>query len=106
MNAARISKIVKELIKNNEEVNVDNIMTQSLFSTGGTISESEAIQYLKETISIGFCQPKYYKPNVWKESVIIMELLVNKGLVQRFDFGRGKGKYISEISINELVSKF
>lgn len=46
-------------------------------------------------IRVGFCQPKFYKPHVWKKAKAIMENLceIPESGVSRFDFGRGKGKY-------------
>lgn len=45
-------------------------------------------------IGIGFCQPKFYKPSVWRKAKKIMEWLCdNTPHVYRFDFGRGMGKY-------------
>lgn len=46
------------------------------------------------SIGIGFCQPKFYKRNVWLKSKKIMDKLceLNVGVVP-FDYGRGKGKY-------------
>lgn len=47
-----------------------------------------------ESISIGFCQPKFYKRSVWLKSKKIMDKLceLNVGVIP-FDYGRGKGKY-------------
>ena len=46
-------------------------------------------------IGIGFCQPKFYKSHIWRKAKIIMEWLCdNTENVKRYDFGRGKGKYL------------
>jgi hypothetical protein len=45
-------------------------------------------------IGIGFCQPKFYKPHIWRKAKAIMEWLCdNTAFVKRHDFGRGMGKY-------------
>lgn len=47
-------------------------------------------------ISIGFCQPKFYKRSTWNKAKKIMEFLCeNTDEVIRHDFGPGKGKYLS-----------
>lgn len=52
-------------------------------------------------IGIGFCQPKFYKPHIWRKAKAIMEWLCDfrstEGdvYVIRYDFGRGKGKYMT-----------
>ena len=48
---------------------------------------------IKELISIGFCQPKFYTPSVWRKAKRVMEELTKTGYVTPFDYGRGKGKY-------------
>ena len=51
-------------------------------------------------VGIGFCQPKFYKPHVWQKAKQIMEWLCdNTPHVKRYDFGRGKGKYITVESL-------
>lgn len=56
------------------------------------------IQEVYDNISMGFCQPKFYKPSAWNKAKKIMQELCkieengNK-LVIPFDYGRGKGKY-------------
>lgn len=45
-------------------------------------------------IGIGFCTPKSYKPHVWRKAKAIMEWLCDHTLyVERFNYGRGGGKY-------------
>ena len=47
-------------------------------------------------IGIGFCQPKFYKPHIWRQAKTIMEWLCDHtAYVVRYDFGRGKGKYLT-----------
>jgi hypothetical protein len=52
-------------------------------------------------IGIGFCQPKFYKRSVWLKAKRIMEWLCdNTPYVERYDFGRGCGKYNAKQSIS------
>jgi hypothetical protein len=54
-------------------------------------------------IGIGFCQPKFYKPHVWKQAKQLMDGLVcTLGFAFPYDFGRGKGKYESKHEIAEV----
>lgn len=62
---------------------------------------------IETLIKIGFCQPKFYKRSVWNKAKAIMEQLVSWEVgVVRFDFGRGKGKYVTEgdLSIKEVAN--
>jgi len=70
------------------------------------------IEQIKELISIGFCQPKFYKQSVWRHAKIVMEWLCDNtdGRVTHFDYGKGKGKYQCEGShtlyIEEWANKY
>lgn len=61
--------------------------------------------------SIGFCQPKFYKPSVWRKGKSIIELvLIPNGLAIPYDYGWGKGKYSTpsqhqDKSIDDLLNK-
>jgi hypothetical protein len=57
----------------------------------------------REYIKIGFCCPKYYKPNAWAKAKRRMEKLVDRGIVYRYDYGRGKGKYSTDYTIDQVV---
>jgi hypothetical protein len=57
---------------------------------------------IQDYIRIGFCKPKYYKQSIWRKAKRIMEKLVETGLVENFDFGRGKGKYITSSALRDL----
>jgi len=51
----------------------------------------EEVEHL---ISIGFCQPKFYKRNVWQKAKRIMDTLCeHTNYVIPYNYGRGKGKY-------------
>lgn len=51
-------------------------------------------------VKIGFCQPKFYKANVWRKAKTFFdEVLVPHGLAFPYDFGRGKGKFDSHFDI-------
>ncbi len=60
------------------------------------LTKDEILNYIR----IGFCQPKFYKPSVWRKAKFIMDKLVElKVGVEPFDFGWGKGKYISDDNV-------
>lgn len=101
----RIGKVISSMITKGIKVSSKNISTNSLFSTGGTISEKEAKEYLKRYVNIGFCQPKFYKVSVWNRAKKLMNYLVSKKLAIKKDFGRGKGKYDSKYSVTEILKK-
>ena len=57
-------------------------------------------------VRIGFCQPKFYKRSVWLKAKKLMdELVCPAGLAKPFDFGKGKGKFSSDLSISEVIEK-
>jgi hypothetical protein len=56
-----------------------------------------------ELIAIGFCQPKFYKTSVWKKARALMDQIVCPlGFAFPHDYGRGKGKYSTDFSIDEV----
>ena len=61
---------------------------------------------LKNIIGIGFCQPKFYKPTVWKYSKLLMERGIDMNIITPKDHGRGKGKYSSDLSYDDLYHLF
>lgn len=65
---------------------------------------------LERYTNIGFCQPKYYNRKVWYKATKCMKKLIELGLVEAFNFGRGKGKYRTTASgdllpFNELYKE-
>lgn len=92
---ATIEHLAQGLINGNKKVTVHNLITESLFLSGGNfVNEVQAMLYLDNNlVAIGFCQPKYYKRSVWTKAVKVMEYLIELGYVEANDFGRGKGKY-------------
>jgi len=52
---------------------------------------------LKILVNIGFCKPKYYKPEVWRKAKRVMGIACYLGLAEPFDYGRGNGKYYSDL---------
>lgn len=61
---------------------------------------------VESLVGIGFCQPKFYKPGVWRKAKKLMDTVVcPNGLARPFDFGRGKGKYDSELSIKDVQAR-
>lgn len=59
---------------------------------------------LRNYICIGFCQPKFYIRSVWLKADRIMKILCKLDLAEPYDFGRGKGKYISKLSDDEIIT--
>ena len=60
-------------------------------------------EHEEQLIRIGFCQSKFYKPNSWAKAKRRMEKLVDRGIVYRYDCGRGKGKYDTDYTIDQVV---
>jgi hypothetical protein len=61
---------------------------------------------VENLIKIGFCQPKFYKRSVWLKAKNLMDnVVVPAGLAKPFDYGRGKGKYTTNLSIEEVIQK-
>ena len=61
---ARVLKIVRELVKNNEDITVDNIVIQSLFSSGGTLAGNEKeIAEILEAVNINNAIPVWANEN-------------------------------------------
>lgn len=57
-------------------------------------------------IKIGFCQQKFYKPSVWSKAKVLMEqIAVASNLAYPHDYGRGKGKFESDLTIDEVCNK-
>lgn len=66
------------------------------------LSEDE----IRSLIGVGFCQPKFYKRSVWLKAKSLMdEIAVPLGLAFPHDYGYGKGKYSSDIDIDEVKSQ-
>lgn len=58
---------------------------------------------VKTLIKIGFCQPKFYKPSIWRKAKSLMdEIAVPHKLARPHDYGRGKGKFTSDLGINDV----
>ncbi|EGT5282748.1 hypothetical protein NMJ53_012055 [Clostridioides difficile] len=60
---------------------------------------------IEHLIGIGFCEQKYYKPTVWKYANLVMQELCSMGLTYPFDFGRGKGKYQTNIDEETIYKR-
>lgn len=58
---------------------------------------------IKDLVYIGFGCQKHFKPTVWKYAKEMMELAVKNGLARPFNFGRGKGKYATDLKMIEIV---
>lgn len=94
----KISRTINKSLKNN----IDPI-SQSLLTKGGTIGEKELYEYVDRYIHLGFCQKKFYKASAWNRAVVLMGIAIKLGLAKPNDFGRGKGKYDSIISNEEII---
>jgi len=67
-----------------------------------TLTEDEVMSL----IGIGFCQPKFYKPVIWRKAKKLMDDVVcANNLARPFNFGRGKGKYTTDYEIEEVKEK-
>lgn len=64
-------------------------------------TDDEIVQF----VNIGFCQPKFYRPEVWRKAKRVMEIACSLGLAEPYDFGRGKGKYTSDLDMSEVSAK-
>lgn len=55
-------------------------------------------------IRIGLCQPRFYKPEIWRRSKALMDKLVCPlGLAYADHDGRGKGKYSTDYDIGDIT---
>lgn len=62
-------------------------------------------EHIYEIIYLGFGQWQYIPTPLKPYIKQVMDILVEKGLAKVHDFGRGKGKYDSDLSIKEYVEK-
>lgn len=97
-------KCVRSLLANGMPLTNNNIMIQSLIVAGGTLDEHIACNLMHKYINIGFCQRSFYKPATWRFAVDIMEYLRKQGYVEAYNFGRGKGKYTSDMNTVEITN--
>lgn len=70
-------------------------------------TKQEIDNAIKEMVGIGFCQPKFYLPTVWKYADKMMKRGIEVGVVVPHDFGWGKGRYATadrDMSIPEVVA--
>jgi hypothetical protein len=59
---------------------------------------------IENLVRIGFGQPKFYRPEVWRKAKRVMIIACSLGLAEPFDFGRWKGKYLTDLSYSDVVS--
>ena len=62
---------------------------------------------IKRYTNIAFCQKKFYTAPAWNRAIKCMNVLIEKGLAEPYDYGRGKGKFNTtskgdELAFNEL----
>jgi hypothetical protein len=63
-------------------------------------------QEIENLVSIGLCQPKFYKRSVWARANTLMLKCAQFGLVKPHDFGRGKGKYTTDLTPREIAEQY
>lgn len=61
---------------------------------------------VEQLVKIGLCQPKFYTPQVWRKANNIMLECCAFGLVWPHNFGRGKGKYNTNLSTQEIARQY
>ena len=60
------------------------------------MENNQKLKTLEHMVSIGFCQPKFYKRSIWIKVNKLMEFICQRTeYVKPHNFGRGKGKYIT-----------
>ena len=62
-------------------------------------------EVLRDLINTGFNQTRHVQPWAWRYAKQLMDRACALGLARPFDFGRGKGKYTSELHTPELATK-
>lgn len=55
-------------------------------------------------VSIGFCQPKFYTPSAWNKAKKLMTIAVAHNLAKPYNYGRGKGKYTTNLEIKDVYT--
>lgn len=55
---------------------------------------------LHKFVRIGFDKLHYYNPMVIKYVKMIMNIAISKGLAEPYNFGKGKGKYITKNNLS------
>ena len=53
--------------------------------------------------NIAFCQPKFYKQSAWARAMKCMDVLIEKGLAEPYDYGYGKGKFNTTVKGEKLA---
>ncbi len=62
-------------------------------------------EVLRDLINIGFSQTRHVQPWAWRYAKQLMDRACALGLARPYDFGRGKGKYTSELHTPDLAAK-
>ena len=62
-------------------------------------------EVLRDLITTGFSQTRHVQPWAWRYAKQLMDRACALGLARPHDFGRGKGKYTSELHTPELAAK-
>ena len=62
-------------------------------------------EVLRDLITTGFSQTRHVQPWAWRYAKQLMDRACALGLARPHDFGRGKGKYTSELHTPDLAAK-
>lgn len=92
------SSIVSEFVDN-------EILASKKVKLNKKAEEQIPDEHIYEIIYLGFGQWQYIPTPLKPYIKQVMDILVEKGLAKVHDFGRGKGKYDSDLSIKEYVEK-
>lgn len=100
-----INRAFKKLYENNPgEISVSDVQrvyeVHQLSERG--ITKTDFSRYIDTYVGMGFCQQKFYKPSAWKKAVVILEVACSAGLAQHHNYGHGKGKYDSTLTLDEV----
>lgn len=59
---------------------------------------------IENLVWVGFDKPSEYRKSVWFNAKKMLMVACELGIAFEFDYGKGKGKYSSNLSIKEVVS--
>jgi len=51
------------------------------------------VENIERYTNIAFCQPSFYTRTAWNRAKKCVNKLIELGLAEPYDYGRGKGKY-------------
>lgn len=63
-----------------------------------------SFEEVEKLINIGFCQSRFYNPDIWEQATDVMDCLANRtDFVVHRNFGRGKGKFNTTEKLDALA---